>query len=168
MIELRAFEPADAATIVSWIDGLDTLVTWSGSVGFTWPFDAGQLLGFQAANPTRRFLVAADAAGSPVGSLTLRPDSDHSVRLGLVLVSPAARGRGHGRAMVEAALGTAFADPGVPRVTLGVFAHNGGARRLYERLGFRQESVDERVTQVGDQWWSLVSMSLSRETWRGE
>ncbi|MFC7585897.1 GNAT family N-acetyltransferase [Nonomuraea antimicrobica] len=112
MIELRAFEPADAATIVSWIDGLDTLVTWSGSVGFTWPFDAGQLLGFQAANPTRRFLVAADAAGSPVGSLTLRPDSDHSVRLGLVLVSPAARGRGHGRAMVEAALGTAFADPG--------------------------------------------------------
>ncbi|MCK2215718.1 GNAT family N-acetyltransferase [Actinomadura sp. ATCC 31491] len=163
MISLRPLEPADAAVVASWIDGLDALVLWSGKAGFTWPFDAGQLLAFRAADPARRLLVADGPGGRPIGHVMLRPDAaPGAVRLGLVLVAPEARGRGHGEALVRAALGAAFADPGAARVTLGVYAHNHGARRLYERLGFREEAVHADSVEVGERRWTSVTMVLPR------
>lgn len=176
MVLLRALEPADAAVIASWIDDQEALVLWSGKTGFTWPFDAGQLLALR--EPGRRLLAAvdpavdpavdraADPAGAVIGHVSLRDQDDHSVRLGLVLVAPSARGKGHGAALVGAALATAFAGPGVTRVTLGVYAHNAGARRLYERFGFEEERVCERSIEVGGQWWTSVTMGLTREAWR--
>ncbi|MET8869857.1 GNAT family protein [Nonomuraea sp. NPDC004580] len=164
MILLRSLEPADAAVIASWIDDQEALVLWSGKTGFTWPFDAGQLLALR--EPGRRLLAAVDPAGAVIGHVSLRDQDDHSVRLGLVLVAPSARGKGHGAALVDAALATAFADPGVTRVTLGVYAHNAGARRLYERFGFEEEQVYERSIEAGGQWWTSVTMGLAREAWR--
>ncbi|MEV0387737.1 GNAT family protein [Nonomuraea sp. NPDC050643] len=167
MIELRAFERTDAPTVASWIDDLDALVTWSGRSGFAWPFDGAQLLAFRDAHPAHRLLIATDTGGRATGHFMLRPEEPGSVRLGMVLVSPAARGKGYGLAMLKAALGTAFADPGVRRVGLAVYAHNRGAARLYERLGFREEEVDAKSIQVGEDWWTSITMGLSREVWNG-
>ncbi|MFG1699862.1 GNAT family N-acetyltransferase [Nonomuraea sp. NPDC049309] len=165
MLSLRDLQPADAATIATWIGGLDDLILWSGKSGFTWPFAAEQLLALRAADPGRRLMVATDAAGAVIGHFSLRPTGDGAVRLGLVLVAPYARGKGVGAAMVDAALGTAFADPGVSRVTLGVYAHNAVARRLYERFGFQEERVHESSIEVGGTWWTSVTMGLVREAW---
>lgn len=166
MLHLRDLQPADAATIATWIDSLDALILWSGKSGFTWPFAGEQLLALRAADSDRRLLVAIDPAGAVIGHFSLRPvDDDSAVRLGLVLVAPYARGKGYGAAMVAAALDTAFADPDVSRVTLGVYAHNTGARRLYERLGFREERVYESSIEVGGKWWTSVTMGLVREAW---
>ncbi|WP_157382737.1 GNAT family N-acetyltransferase [Nonomuraea coxensis] len=163
MITLRPLEDADAAVVASWIDDGEALVMWSGKAGFTWPFDGGQLLGFRAADPARRLLVAPGPGGRPVGHVMLRPGgAPRSLRLGLVLVAPEARGRGHGEALVRAALAAAFSDPDVERVTLGVYAHNHGARRLYERLGFREEAAHPGSVQVGETWWTSVTMALPR------
>ncbi|RVX42301.1 RimJ/RimL family protein N-acetyltransferase [Nonomuraea polychroma] len=167
MIELRAFEPADAPEVASWIDSLEALITWSGNTGFTWPFDAGQLSGFHASDPTRRVHMAVGPDGTPVGHFLLRTEpSGRSVRLGMVLVSPTVRGRGYGEAMLEAALGNAFADPAIEQVNLGVYSHNAGAIRLYERLGFRRESLDPKATYVAGEWWAAVTMNLLRDAWR--
>jgi RimJ/RimL family protein N-acetyltransferase len=166
MTALRPLTDADAAVIASWIDSEDALVLWSGKAGFTWPFDGGQLLDFRAADPARRLLVAPGPDGRPLGHVMLRPDgTPRSLRLGLVLVAPGSRGRGHGEALVRAALDAAFAGPEVERVTLGVYAHNHGARRLYERLGFREEEVHAGSVQVGETWWTSVTMALSRPAW---
>jgi ribosomal protein S18 acetylase RimI-like enzyme len=51
-------------------------------------------------------------------------------------ISPGARGRGIGRALVEAVLGQARAK-GMTRVHLWVAESNRSARLLYERCGFR-------------------------------
>ncbi|MGP3963741.1 GNAT family N-acetyltransferase [Nonomuraea sp. 3N208] len=167
MIELRAFEPADALRVASWIDSLEALITWSGNTGFTWPFDAGQLSAFHASDPSRRCHVAVGSDGAPVGHFLLRTEpSGRSVRLGMVLISPAVRGRGYGEAMLEAALGEAFASPAIQRVNLGVYSHNAGAIRLYERLGFRTESVTPKVTSIAGEWWASITMSLPRDAWR--
>ncbi|MDR8413936.1 GNAT family N-acetyltransferase [Nonomuraea sp. 3-1Str] len=166
MIRVRALEPDDAPVVASWIDGPEALVVWSGKTGFTWPFDGRQLLDLRASDPARRLLVATGPDGSLVGHVGLRGEpGGASVRLGMVLVAPAARGRGCGAAMVEAALGVAFADPAVERVELGVYAHNDSARRIYERLGFRAGRVHPRSILVGDEWWTSVTMSLPREAW---
>lgn len=165
MISLRAFSPSDARVVASWIDSLEALVVWSGTSGFTWPFEGEQLTRFAAAEPSRRLQVAVDESGEVVGHLMLRDDGDH-VRLGLVIVSPAARGHGYGEAMIVQALALAFAPSRVTSVTLGVYTHNTGAMRLYERLGFRGEGVGSEPTQVGQSSWEAVTMRLRRESWR--
>ena len=164
MIELRAFEPADAPKVVSWIDSAEALVMWSGNSGFTWPFEPGRLVAFYASDPSRRAHLAIDGDGVPVGHFMLRSEpSGRSVRLGMVLVSPAARGHGYGRAMLEAALETAFADPAIDEVSLGVYARNTGATRLYERLGFRHGRVEPEATQVAGEWWASITMNAQRD-----
>ncbi|MCF6476302.1 GNAT family N-acetyltransferase [Nonomuraea sp. MG754425] len=167
MIELRAFEPADAEELIAWVTGPEALVTWSGNSGFTWPLRAEQLAAFHASDPSRRALMAVAAGGAPVGHFMLRTEPPgRSVRLGMVLVSPEVRGRGVGRAMLEAALGAAFAEPAVQEVNLGVYTRNEGAARLYERLGFRRGHTEPRATRVGGEWWPSTTMTLPRATWR--
>lgn len=75
----------------------------------------------------------------PVGTVTLLHHDDLAEdEQGIVAmwVSASARGRGVGRALVEAALAEARAR-GARRVLLDVADDNGPARALYERAGFR-------------------------------
>ncbi|GII75234.1 N-acetyltransferase [Sphaerisporangium rufum] len=167
MIEIRGFRPEDAAAVASWVDGPAALATWSGNSGFGWPFDAGQLLALRAAQPGRRMFVAVEGDGPPLGLVTLLPDRPGwVVRLGLVIVAPAGRGRGAGAAMVGEALRVAFEEMGAHRVDLGVYLHNTGATRLYERLGFRHEGVRREMTLVEGEWWSAADMSILDREWR--
>lgn len=55
-------------------------------------------------------------------------------------VDTAARGRGVGQALVEAAC-EAAREQGARRITLRVLGHNAPARRLYERCGFVVEGT---------------------------
>jgi ribosomal-protein-alanine N-acetyltransferase len=60
-----------------------------------------------------------------------------------VAVRPGFRGRGIGAAVVGSLIGRARGLHGVAEFTLEVRASNAAARRLYERLGFREEGRRE-------------------------
>ncbi|WP_214408475.1 GNAT family N-acetyltransferase [Sphaerisporangium fuscum] len=168
MIALREFETPDAAVVASWVQGPEELTTWSGNSGFTWPFTAEQLTAAHAAVPRRRVLVADGPDGTPISHLALTPDArGWSARIGMILVSPAARGRGIGAAVIEAAMRIAFEELQVHRLDLGVYPHNTRAIGLYERLGFRREGVHREVTLVDGEWWSSVNMSILSHEWPG-
>lgn len=62
----------------------------------------------------------------------------HSWEFGISINEPW-RGRGVGGAMIRAMLDWARAHPTAERVSLGVYADNDGAIRLYRRLGFVEE-----------------------------
>ena len=62
------------------------------------------------------------------------PAELHRATLGMGLERPA-RGRGHGRALIETAIAWAR-DHGLAWIDLGVFAHNAVARALYASVGF--------------------------------
>jgi ribosomal protein S18 acetylase RimI-like enzyme len=93
----------------------------------------------------RTTVLVAIEEGRILGSVTLEltrkvdperqlaPDEAHLRMLG---VSPAAQGRGVGRALVEAAAALARAA-GKRRLTLGTLPEMAAARRLYEGMGFR-------------------------------
>jgi RimJ/RimL family protein N-acetyltransferase len=164
VIRIRAFEPADAPQVAAWIDGEQALHTWSGDSGFTLPGLADQLIAFYAADPTRRGHTALTPDGAVVGHFMLRelPDRE-TVRLGFVLISPATRGQGYGEAMLRAAVGTAFSDPSAQRMSLGVYPHNQGALRLYERLGFTTTDTEEKAIEVDGVWWPSYQMTLGRQ-----
>ncbi len=82
--------------------------------------------------------------GSIVGGLDLvrarRLKQRHVAGLGM-MIEPAWRGRGLGRAMMDAAIAWATAHPEIERIELGVFEQNPAARRLYEACGFVAEGV---------------------------
>lgn len=156
-LSLRPFRPAtDTALLRSWATTPAELMTWAGPA-FSWPLDDGQLTAY-AAEPGRLTWTALSRDGQPVGHASLA-----GTRLGRILIAPTARGRGLGTAMVSLVVERAFGEPdGVPELGLGVWAHNTAALRVYERLGFRTERVDEDVVEVDGVRWSAHEMRLAR------
>ena len=71
------------------------------------------------------------------------PGYGHVGRLGMGLLATH-RGRGIGERLLVAALESARAN-GMRRVELEVYASNGAARALYERMGFEIEGTRRRV-----------------------
>ncbi|MDA2812870.1 GNAT family N-acetyltransferase [Nocardiopsis sp. RSe5-2] len=90
-------------------------------------------------------LVAEDADGALLGTVMLqdyRPSSDvarapEEAEVRALAVSPAARGRGVGRALVEAVVERSEAQ-GAHRVVLSTQPTMAAAQRIYERRGFRR------------------------------
>jgi ribosomal protein S18 acetylase RimI-like enzyme len=83
------------------------------------------------------FLAYAPELGAaPVGIVSEYEGEPGTIELISMWISPEARGRGIGRALVEAVLGQARAKS-MTRVHLWVAESNRSARLLYERCGFR-------------------------------
>jgi phosphinothricin acetyltransferase len=73
-----------------------------------------------------------------------------------VYVDEAARGRGVGRALLEA-LVPASEDAGVWTLLAGVLAENSASLALHERAGFRQIGVQERIGRdIAGRWRNVI------------
>lgn len=71
----------------------------------------------------------------------------HKAHLWGMYVSPQARGKGAGRALLEAAIGQARSWPGVEELRLEVADAAVEARKLYEAAGFRTWGQEPRALQ---------------------
>ena len=77
-----------------------------------------------------------------------------------VYVDPAARGRGVGRALLDALLGSAAAG-GVWTVQSGVFPENAASLALHAAAGFRVVGTRERLAKMtygpfADRWRDVI------------
>lgn len=104
-------------------------------------------------NPFSRFLTARWRTDGPdgevVGYIGFWIVFDE-LRVMNVAVAPEMRRRGIARALVERAM-AAGREGGAERALLEVRASNEGARRLYERLGFRQVALRRRYYTQPDE-----------------
>jgi ribosomal protein S18 acetylase RimI-like enzyme len=89
------------------------------------------------------------------------PGFEHSGTVGMGVLKEW-RGRGLGRALLEACIRKAF-DRGLTRVDLEVFTSNGAAIALYRRLGFVQEGIKRRARFLDGRYDDLLVMALLRE-----
>ena len=103
------------------------------------------------------FLVAHDdnllgfaTYGQFRGGLGYRHTAEHTIILG-----PAARGRGAGRALMDALCDHARAR-GFHSMFAGCSAENPGAVTFHERMGFRQVAVLPQVGRKFDRWIDLI------------
>ena len=174
MIELIPFTEADVDPLLGWISSHEELLFWTAS-SFGYPLTRehvvqhlrdcaarGDRLVFKAVEPT-----SGEAVGYiEIGAIDPR---NHSMRIGRVLLAPAARGRGFGAAMMRAALAHAFDELHAHRVELGVFDANPRAIALYERVGFQREGTRRESFKVpetlGGGYWSEITMSVLAAEW---
>lgn len=110
----------------------------------------------EIAMPGSRFLLAYDETaphGSPAGYARLQDgwcdcvDGLRPIELVRIYIEPSAIGHGYGSALLRACLDRASHD-GHDTIWLGVWEHNDGAQRFYEREGFLR--VGEQHFVLGD------------------
>jgi phosphinothricin acetyltransferase len=107
--------------------------------------------------------LVAVAGERVLGWAMLAPTSSRSCYAGVaessVYVAENARGRGVGRALMEALIAGA-AGAGIWTIHAGMFPENAASVALHERLGFRLVGRFERIAQLDGVWRDTVLLEL--------
>ena len=107
-------------------------------------------------SPPDNALFGAFMSGALIGSTGLHREEGakdrHKAIIWGVYTTPEARGRGVGRALMEAAIARARETPGVERLILAVATHNAAARALYTSLGFTSWGLERRALKLPDRY----------------
>jgi len=150
-VDLRAPVPSDAAMIATWERHPDNeafVVAWDV---------ARHLAAFE--DPDLRYFML-DHAGAAVGFVLLAglTGGHRAVEFRRLVVVE--KGRGYGRAAVEAVKRYCFRVLGAHRLWLDVLEQNARARSLYESAGFVPEGMLRECIMRQDGFQSLVVMSI--------
>lgn len=168
MITLKQFDESDYAAFIEWQQGATEkdLFLFAGRT-FTPPVTKEQLAAYEIeANkktlPVKLFTVIEKDTGEKIGHIQVS-DIDvvnRSAFLNRVYIRKESRGKGYGKALIEAMKRYVFSDLGFHRLSLYVLSNNLEAKRMYEQVGFKEEGVmrDARLFQ-GD-YLSLHLMSV--------
>jgi ribosomal protein S18 acetylase RimI-like enzyme len=108
--------------------------------------------------------AAATPGGPLVGSAACVREAlikaRHRAVIGGMYVAPEARGRGAGRALLEALVAHAVAWGGVEQITLTVVTDNVAARALYLARGFQPYGVAPRAFRDGGRYYDVEELWL--------
>jgi RimJ/RimL family protein N-acetyltransferase len=82
-----------------------------------------------------------------------------------ILIGPRGRDRGLGTEATRLFINYLFSHTALKTLTLSVFDFNPRAKRVYEKLGFLVESIDENELEFEGEWIDSVNMKLTRKDW---
>ena len=174
MIRLEYFEQNDFTQLIEWIHSEELLTNWAGSL-FSFPLTQDSMSWYiQKTNDLQTsdafvYKVVDDDTGETVGHISLGGISrkNRSGRISRVLIgSGAHRGKGYCKDMVRAILKIGFEDLKLHRISLGVYDFNTSALKCYQSAGFSIDGKMRDVLAFGDQWWSLIEMSILEDEWQ--
>ena len=153
---VRPLDPDDYPVVAAvFADGIATgRATFETDVPSWEEWDAAHL-------PEHRFVAELD--GEVAGWAAVVPYSRRSAYSGVgeesVYVAERARGRGVGRALLEAVIASAR-EGGLWTLQAGIFPDNVASLELHRRLGFREVGVRERIGQLEGVWRDVVLLEL--------
>ena len=82
-----------------------------------------------------------------------------------VLIGPRGRDRGLGTEATRLFINYLFSNTTLESLTLSVFDFNPRAKRVYEKVGFIVESIDENELEFEGDWIDSVNMKLTQDDW---
>ena len=110
-----------------------------------------------------------DSATVPIGTIhlsQLRPDMAHHrfTWVGLNILKPY-QSQGYGTEAIQWVLEWAFNSGGMHRVGIRVAEYNSDAKRLYKKLGFKQEGVTRETFWRDGKWWDDFQLAILYSEW---
>jgi L-amino acid N-acyltransferase YncA len=150
---LRPDDYPDVAAIFA--EGIVTRVATHETTVPSWEeWDAAHLPGHR---------LVAELDGEVAGWCAIVPYSRRAVYRGVgeesVYVAERARGRGIGRALLEAVIESARAG-GLWTLQAGIFPDNGASLAVHRAVGFREVGVRKRIAQLDGAWRDVVLLEL--------
>lgn len=121
-------------------------------------------------NKTKILFVVYDEQ-TPIGTVSVdfafplfAGDKEFSAWLGICIGEKNYRGKGLGKEIITFVEGFC-AENGIKRMELGVFSFNEPAKRLYERMGYKEFEINENLIYYNGSWYDDIRMekSLIRE-----
>lgn len=97
----------------------------------------------------------------------LYDEKNHSMNF-RILIGPRGRDRGFGTEATRLFINYLFSHTTLNGLTLSVFDFNPRAKRVYEKVGFLVDSIDENELEFEGNWVDSVNMKLKREDWLRE
>jgi L-amino acid N-acyltransferase YncA len=152
-VHIEAMTDAHAEAVLAiYQDGIDEGNATFETQAPTWPeFNAKRLAAYR--------FVAVDEAGVVLGWVAAVPVSDRCVYAGVVehsvYVARAARGRGVGRALLDALI-RATEQAGIWTIQSGIFPENPASAALHEAAGFRTVGRRERIGVHNGVWRDVL------------
>ena len=156
MVEIRALALQDWPTV----EAIYAVGIATGDATFeteppSWEeFDTGRL---------QKHRIVATEGGEVVGWAALSPTSTRSCYAGVVehsvYVAGHARGRGVGRALLDALVAGADAA-GIWTIQTSIFPENTASLVLHERVGFRVVGRRDRIAQLDGAWRNTILLEL--------
>ncbi|GGF25275.1 aminoglycoside N(6')-acetyltransferase [Halobacillus andaensis] len=172
MIKLEYFTKQDYDTLLQWVESPSFLLQWAGPT-FSYPLSDDQLDKYiKEANQVNGslliFKAVEESSNRPIGHIGLKNIDyyNRSARVGKVLVSKEARGRGIGLIMMEEILKIAFDELNLNKVTLGVFDFNKPAIQTYKKAGFQIDGLLRDHRRFEEEYWNLYEMSILHSEWK--
>ena len=156
MVEIREMTSADWPAVEAiYAEGIATRSATFETETPSWvEFDTGRLDDHR--------LIALDD-GVIVGWAALSPTSGRACYSGVaehsIYVSSGARGRGVGRALLEALLASADAG-GIWTIQTNIFPENEASTAMHQRAGFRVVGRRERIAQLDGVWRDTLLLEL--------
>jgi len=119
----------------------------------------------QLSSPDCLYWIVETEAG-PGGFVILRDIHSKDRNVELLRIVVAEPGRGLGREVLRLVMDKVFREFGAHRLWLDTYADNTRAQHVYRSVGFSQEGVLRECKKWGDQYRSLVLMSILESEYR--
>lgn len=112
-------------------------------------------------------VIVDNVTGACVGEAVLNLwDPDNRSCGFRILIGSEGQGKGLGTEATRLVVGHGFEELGLHRISLGVFAFNPRARRVYEKVGFVAEGVERDALLWDGEWVDSINMSILEHEWR--
>jgi diamine N-acetyltransferase len=119
----------------------------------------------QLANPDCLYWIVETESG-PAGFVILRDIRSKDRNLELQRIAMAEPGRGLGSEVLHAVMERVFGEFGAHRLWLDTYFDNARAQHVYRSAGFSEEGVLRECKKWGDEYRSLVLMSILESEYR--
>lgn len=119
----------------------------------------------QLANPDCLYWIVETESG-PAGFVILRDIHSKDRNVELQRIAVAEPGRGLGSEVLRAVMDKVFREFGAHRLWLDTYSDNTRAQHVYRSAGFSEEGVMRECKKWGDEYRSLVLMSILESEYR--
>ncbi|QFT87553.1 Spermidine N(1)-acetyltransferase [Bacillus sp. THAF10] len=110
--------------------------------------------------------IIDNRTNNPVGEVVLNLYNEELNSMNFrIMIGPTGRNRGFGTEATELLLHFIFEQTKLAQLTLSVFAFNPRAIHVYEKIGFKLESIDKNELQYEGKWIDSINMVLTKESW---